>query len=101
MPTTATTTAENTAEFADLLRVLHRLASADLTNGGHDVVSAVFTDARRLRSWVDSIEVQATRLARRLRPAGEAGAAERPHIGHGGRSAAGARAAADRSDVCD
>lgn len=101
MPTTATTTAENTAEFADLLRVLHRLASADLANGGHDVVSAVFTDARRLRSWVDSIEVQATRLARRLRPAGEAGAAERPHIGHGGRSAAGARAAADRSDVCD
>jgi len=101
MPHTAPTTADATAEFADLLRVMNRLASADLVNGGRDVVDAVFTDVRRMRGWVDSIEVQATRLARRLRPTGESGAAEQPHISRGGRSTAGARAAADRSDICD
>lgn len=84
-----------------MLRAVDRLANTDVSTADLDTLSNLLDTSRRVRSWVSSIEVNITRRSSELHRAGRAGAAEGLLADHGGQSAADAKAAADRADVCD
>jgi len=84
-----------------MLRAVHRLGSVDLPGADLKTLDEVMDAARRLRSWIGSVEVSVSRRTSELHAAGRAGAAEGLLADSGGQSLADAKAAAARADVCD
>jgi hypothetical protein len=84
-----------------MLRAVERLASANVDTADLATLNELLDSSRRLRSWVSSVEVKVTRRTNELHRAGSAGAPEGLLADRGGQSAADAKAAADRADVCD
>lgn len=84
-----------------MLRAVERLANTEVDAADLATLNDLLDTSRRLRSWVSSIEVKVTRRTNDLHRAGKAGAPEGLLADHGGQSAADAKAAADRADVCD
>jgi hypothetical protein len=87
--------------LARALRSVHAMASVDVPVADLVALGSVMDAAKSLRSWISSVEVSVTRRTSELHAAGRAGAAEGLLADHGGQSAAEARAAKDRADVCD
>ncbi|MEY2974655.1 MAG: hypothetical protein RIR49_1075 [Actinomycetota bacterium] len=89
---------------ATIDRVLYgveRLGHADIASADVGRLAELAGVSRDLRSWLASIDVAITRRTAELHAAGRAGAPEGLLADHGGQSAAEARAAKDRADVCD
>lgn len=84
-----------------MLRAVHRLGSVNVADADLKTLDDVMDAARRLRSWIGSVEVTVSRRTSQLHAAGKAGAPIGVLADSGGQSAADAKAAADRADVCD
>ena len=84
-----------------MLRAVHRLGSVNVADADLQTLDDVMDAARRLRSWIGSVEVSVSRRTSQLHAAGKAGAPIGVLADSGGQSAADAKAAADRADVCD
>ena len=84
-----------------MLRAVHHLGSTNVDTAELEALDSVLDAARRLRSWISAIEVNVTRRTAALHRAGKSGAAEGLLADAGGQSAADAKAAAGRADVCD
>jgi hypothetical protein len=84
-----------------VLSGIERLGHADIGTADADRLTELAGVSRQVRAWLSSVDVAITRRTGELHAAGRAGSPEGLLAGSGGQSAAEARAAKDRADLCD